>query len=1149
MVNTSLKRACFSLCFALFFIGGPALAGGGYDTNHPDVRWRTLETDHFLFHWPESRHDTDHPHYFSTKDTVAKLSDIAEKAYEPICSQLDFYPIEKTHVVIYDQDLGWEGNGFAIAEMDWTGFAADWGPLFRHRGRLEFLSDVFVHEYAHIVSLKAYLPWSEASTGFELGGLSEDEEWLRRWGLSPKPNTNFDLGFSLLGSAHTPFWWAEGGAEYWSYYAGTNGWGTSRDAFLRTTFLEDRELSPNEWTTRIDKGGFDGERGYNQGFAFGLYLRERFGTDVMSEMARISGERWHWNWDKVVQKATGVEMQVLYDDWVAAYTTRFEAQRDTVNKRGAVEGRQLSLTEPPWEMDEPPKEWTKLSKKRREEQMDGETAYQEMPRYSPDGKTLLWFEGGLNIMRIEAEEWGAIGGAYVDEEDRKKLKELDKRWTWNENIRGYPVNWSPDSKQIVAVGPEDWAPAPVMDGGLGFNADGYNWNQLLIGTLDDGKKKLKVHWKPVPNTLRATEAAWHPTEDLLAFSRYSDGTHNLWTISTQGENPTQLTEFADGTQVQALNWSPDGKNLVMALYKNHQQDLWSFGLATRAWTRLTKSKVDELDPYVAADGRIYFSSDVGGIYNVYSLDWVSKEVIQHTDVVGSTYAPDLTPDGHLLYSDFTGHGYRIKALHKDNIKQEVVDYEGLCGLPDMVCIEPDPDLLSPEQFPDPTPASKPYNGFKGHFPMTIWPVLRTTDRNVEVGGSFSLGDVVEKHQLDVTATFGKDNYLAVSYFNSQLWPTIGVAYSRYAYKGNYGYGIDEDGDPATDDLRVVDVKFEQLAQDAWITASYVPNYATYISVYGEWARYSFRGSGDGTRWQPYQEGAAVGINIEWSPRGGAYAADDWINPRGGRRVYFDYSHRWSTLLDPEIAGAVFDDGELFSRYDFNRIQFSWTEFIPIPWTDHHTLQLDFDVGFIDKNVLGWDEFLAGGRHPYNWGNGTLGNNIQFSGFEGYSLSGETMLIANAAYRFPLARDLNAKLGPFYLESLYLQVFGSVGNLWSYRVEGPTHVEGYSVVPDADGSIRRELPFKDYAHKNSTPGAPNYVLSDVGIELRIRSFIWNDWDWDSFVRLAYGLRPTAGYGDVNADGISSSLARDSASELSSEIERPTLRVYVGIGTGW
>ena len=240
-------------------------------------------------------------------------------------------------------------------------------------------------------------------------------------------------------------------------------------------------------------------------------------------------------------------------------------------------------------------------------------------------------------------------------------------------------------------------------------------------------------------------------------------------------------------------------------------------------------------------------------------------------------------------------------------------------------------------------------------------------------------------------------------------------------------------------------------------------------------------------------------------------------------------------------------------YSYNQITGSYTEYIPLTWWglwERGTLQLDFEGGWIDRNVMGWDEFMAGGRHPYHWGNGTIGNNVQFSGYEGYSLTGETMLITNIGYRFPLTRNMNWRAGPIYTESMYLQLFGTIGNLWSFRVEGDSHIEGYSVVPNrGEGSIRRETPFADYASKNSPPGDPHYLLSDIGAELRVRSFIWNDFDWDSFVRVAYGFQRVAGYGDVNADMVQSSVARDAATELSGEVEEPTLRLYIGIGTGW
>ena len=655
-----------------------ALAGGGYGTNHPDVRWQTLETEHFYFHWPESKRDVDDPHYFTTRFTTEKLSGIAEASYSAITDQFDYDLEEKVHVVIYDQNIGWEGNGFAIAEWDWTGFAADWGPLFRMRGRMEFLSDVFVHEFAHIVSLKVYLPWSEAASGFQLGGLVADEAYFDRVGFKPPVRTNADVGFDLMFTAHTPFWWAEGGAEYWSEMAGYNHWGTSRDAFLRMSVLEDRVLGIDERTTRMDKHGFDGERGYNHGYAFGRYLRDRFDRDIYSETAQISRRRWHWTWDRVMEEATGEPMEDLYSGWRTHLDEYYGAQKANVDAAGLVAGRELSLTKQGWEF--PDDDWDKLNKNKRDEAMDGPTAWMELSKYSPDSSYIAWFDRGLNVMRIKPEEWGAIGGTYFDEDDTKKMRQLDRATHNTDWVRYLPVCWSADSKQLVVVGGEDDnAPDFARYQGLTFDGDGYNWNQLYIGTLRDGKKgKLEIDWARIPNTLWATEAAFSPDGQQLAFSRYGDGTNELWTMNVDGSGGVQHTQFADGTQIQGIRYTSDGKSLVMGLYRDDRQDVWEFDLASSTFTRITDSEADELDPTLGPDDKLWFASDVDGIYNVYSLDRRSGETTKHTELYGGAYGPDVTADGHLTYTAFTGHGYRIRMVNQAELKREIVDYPGVC---------------------------------------------------------------------------------------------------------------------------------------------------------------------------------------------------------------------------------------------------------------------------------------------------------------------------------------------------------------------------------------------------------------------------------------------------------------------------------------
>jgi hypothetical protein len=1189
--------------FALL-LAAPVQARSGSAHNFPEVAWHTFETEHLVVHWPESTLPRDDPHWFTTAFTAGRIARVGEEVWPKVTSWYGYEPREKIHYVVYELAPDWEGNGFALAEWDWVSISGDPSSVWRPRGRMEWIDDTLTHEFAHIISLKTVQPFSEGTTGFEVGGLSEDEEWLRRWGYRKKRGINADLGFDVLMSEGLPVWWVEGTAEYTSHVSGYNNWGTSREAFLRMSFLEGRVLDADQWVTIADKQHFEPERCYNQGYNFGLYLGERFGIPTYPELGKTASRRWFLSWDKVVEEMLQARTEDLWRDWHADRLARFTATAEGIRNEGEVSGRELALVEPPWEKADP--EFLALPKKRQHEEMDGKTAYQELPSWSPDGNFLAWFEKGLNLRRIRPEEYGAISGTYIDKDDDDALEAMERRTASFDFANYYRVAWAPDSTRFLITGPEDFTAEFLMNNGLQANLDGYNWSQLIVGTVDDQTRsrkrgRLKVRWSAIPNTLRAREAAWSPDGATLAFSRYGDGTHEIWTIRPDGSEARQLTRFGDGTQVQGLSFTKDGKHVLSAIFRNKRQDLYLVDVSSGELVRLTNTEVDETDPFIGPDGRAWFTSDYDGVYNVYTLDLETGEVFRQTNLVGGAYGVNPTPGGHLFYTAFTGHGYRIHGLSANALQNRPLRYLGLCGHDAATCSESvlhedepknrvivrvaeelDTQSTDPASPPLAVPAeasvawnpwanrlqpvgepsslsmdarslSEPYKAWKALMPLSGWPVARTTDKNAELGAQFFLGDYSEAHWIQGEATAGKDNFIYLSYFLDTFWPSITVGAMRYTYKGTYGYGVDEDGLPDTrDDIRVVDLKFEQAADSAWSYVSYSLSPSLWVGLGGNWERYAFRDTGDGQRFVPYTRHLYGGPFVEWDPRGLYYDGDDWINPRGGRRAAITYEYHRTRLMDPEYAGGVYDDGEALEAYGFHKVYGTWTEFIPLEWfglAKRHTLQLDLEGGWIDRNVMSWDEFMAGGKHPYFWGNGTIGNNTQFSGYEGWSLSGETMLILNAAWRFPLARNLDWRLGPIYTESVYLQLCGSVGNLWSYRIDGPAHVEGWSVVADDPSDIRRELPFKDYAYKNSPAGHPNYLLQDAGVELRVKAFIWNDWDWDSFLRVSYGFQPTAGYGDVNNDLIQSSVARDAASELSDEIEAPTFRFYAGLGTGW
>ena len=68
--------------------------------NHPELDWKTIETEHFLIHY----HDETHR---SAQETAA----ISETIYGPITTFYEFKPDSKTHIIIQDTDEA--SNGMA----------------------------------------------------------------------------------------------------------------------------------------------------------------------------------------------------------------------------------------------------------------------------------------------------------------------------------------------------------------------------------------------------------------------------------------------------------------------------------------------------------------------------------------------------------------------------------------------------------------------------------------------------------------------------------------------------------------------------------------------------------------------------------------------------------------------------------------------------------------------------------------------------------------------------------------------------------------------------------------------------------------------------------------------------------------------------
>ena len=1172
-MNRTLTR--FLLLWMACLLGLPKAAEAKFvfNHNHPDLDWYTIETEHFSVHYPVSRHDREsgNEHALTAEWSARRTAQVAEEMWQPMCEQFNYYLKERVHIVIINQSDYLEG--FTIPSWDWIEVSANVGGYFwRMRGRMEWFSDVMVHEFAHVVSLKANSPFGEGAGGALIGGLYSN-------GIM-----DADLAAEVYFLDSDPFWWSEGGAEYWSDQTGYNWWTSSRDMNIRMTTLEDRLLTYDEWTTRVDKRDWgDGERGYQQGYSMALYLRQRFGDETFGQFALEYGKGW--------RPVTGVSAAQVYEDWVVFLTEQYEAVQDGVREAGEVVGNELDPVPHAYRNPDDRDEWLSKLPRDREDEREATGSWVAEPRVSEDGRFLGLNNRGRLTVTMRDENSTVPMAVLPDSDPEAAQQAADMTLSLGMEF-GHGWDFIPGSDAVVFTGNEDIVPSFAQAfTHMQLELDGYDWKQLWTGQLstyerdEDGREFESLMpgeflgvtafpegaFTPIPNTLRGTDPAVSPDGERVAYFEYTDGTLNLVTINLDGSDKTHLTSFADGTWMQKVDWSPDGTRLVLQIFRNFQYNLWTLNPDGSDLQPLMWDRHEEMDAHWGHDGRIYFSADPDGIFNIFALDPDSGQITQLTNVVGGAQQPVLTADGNLLFTYYTAHGIKLHGLSSSDFYNR--DATGLFQT------EVDADEVTAflgysEDLSHFAEVTTPYSSVRSIMPPTAVPMLLYSNDSlsnwgVQGGAQFYAQDFVENHTFLFQALLGEDIDMLARYDYQGWYPNFFFMARHLETKYDYGYAFDEDADYETqDDVTYLEGKNAQYANIGAFGTFFQPTGGNLLlGGIGQVVSYGFKGTSDAA-YEPYMSKfLGVGL-LNYSTISGRYYRHP--NPRGGRVIDLTYTRGFTDVVYEPYYGVDVDDGEELDSYWFNQYELRWTEQIAVDdyinrWLDRPerdpTIQLDMQVGFTDRNVQFNDEFRGGGRHPYFWGSGAIQPNTQFAGYPAYSLSGENMVILNAAYRFPIRTKMNKKIGPLYLYDLYAQVMGTAGNLWSYRP--PTDPDDYftnrfddKIAYNPEETVVAEVPFRDYAYKNNPdPGACEdwdlrcTLLYDVGVELRLSGTLFNSSYWNSFLRVAYGFNEIRGIGDVNGDDFTDTSDSTLGDSFSNETEIPGVRVYLGLGTGW
>jgi hypothetical protein len=531
-------------------------------------------------------------------------------------------------------------------------------------------------------------------------------------------------------------------------------------------------------------------------------------------------------------------------------------------------------------------------------------------------------------------------------------------------------------------------------------------------------------------------------------------------------------------EVRSPRYSPDCKKLYFSRRVGRDHDLFAYDFNTLAVETIVAEPAFELYPDPVKDG-VYYVSSRDGTMNVYFKPHGGAPR-QITRAITAHHHPIDTPDA-LLFGRLYGTGFQMHAqTHGDGppraASPALADKARPAGVPPLEgklddAYEYSP--LAPRNWMPPSlvplldieyDASRYWNG-----------AVR-----VQAGVELYLQDEIARHVLLLRGYAGDQSSFLLDYDNSMLPVSFRV---RAGWNDARGLWVYQSGSE----------RYEQITNDRWgflagslrlplnlfYTASLVAETIRDVGVTtGARARSFDLG-------EPAYGRELFGAVINYDGldrRDPAFRERD-INKRGYRQFTLA-AYYGLERVNPILAEQ--DSTLRAGVTPFFRGEFNYSEFLALPalargWFDQ-SLQIDVALGYISAD-LDFFPFYGGGR-LYSLAAPEYNQSVGFSGYNFGSLRGEALANVAVRYRGPLARNLGWNLGPFFLNDLYLQVFTSWGNIWSYDPAG-----------------RQQRPFVDPAANG------RLLLGDVGADLRLGHFIQQvESNVGTTMRLVYRLVP-------------------------------------------
>jgi hypothetical protein len=529
-----------------------------------DDKMLSLETAHYRVGY-EKKH----------AQLAGEVLKVAEAVWPTLAKAYDSYDrFQRIDIMITDDAD--DANGYAIYNFSRVAIFAphmDWVM----RNRQMWVQNVVTHELAHVFSLRRAAVLSPVDA-VELYGTT--------YNYKDQINYAFHVPWIPLVA---PTWYVEGIAQFEAYMNGNDSWDSQRDMVVRDAYLTGT-LPTLDFieTFEYDEDWTQAERCYNTGYAFLIYLKDRFGADKVRDLAKPKPLA-NFTWS--VRKAFGRDLTDLFEDFKRSLSDRYADFKDIAPDPVAdkeMEGTfQQNLT---FSEDGRYMAWLGNGKDRRYplnwiywKKVDGEAEKSGKPseRHAPVPPAPAPAPNPGPLPTPEPKEkdfpsvYGTVSGMPAHRAGNPILGLSQRAAPLPERIAATVPNTpeSPRNREELPV-PDARRSTEFGSNGLEFN----HGNSRLLTTRQSEKsqytdiweyefradKKESDKWHRLTWEERAVYPSYHPSRNLIVYARKKSGSSNLALLDSAGRT-WQLTNFSNGEQVYNPRFTPAGDSIYFTL--------------------------------------------------------------------------------------------------------------------------------------------------------------------------------------------------------------------------------------------------------------------------------------------------------------------------------------------------------------------------------------------------------------------------------------------------------------------------------------------------------------------------------------------------------------------------------------------------------